>query len=263
LFLILSVVVDLESGIFNSSVDILQKDLEMNNAQYGLFVSISFTGRIIGLVIFMVLLNFKHRKFTLITTIFLHGSSYGLYQISNNSYILIFAKMFAAGNKVCATIYRPVWIEQFGLSNYKSFFFALVQIMSSYGQIIGFNLGSFLFQENWKFGLLSVLVIMYIIAVGFLICPGKYFKRNYMYYEDKLVDTDDDEENKLGRESLNTNNNGDNNTEPNNNENAEKNIIEEEKKSNINNKNKKKRGTVFVDAKKVERKSATKKGKKI
>ena len=119
LFLILSGVVDLESGIFNSSVDILQKDLEMNNAQYGLFVSISFTGRIIGLVIFMVLLNFKHRKFTLITTIFLHGSSYGLYQISNNSYILIFAKMFAAGNKVCATIYRPVWIEQFGLSNYK------------------------------------------------------------------------------------------------------------------------------------------------
>ena len=32
LFLILSVVVDLESGIFNSSVDYLQADLNMNNA---------------------------------------------------------------------------------------------------------------------------------------------------------------------------------------------------------------------------------------
>ena len=105
------------------------------------------------------------RLFTLILTIFLHGSSYGLYQISNNSYLLIFAKMFAAGNKVCATIYRPVWIEQFGLSNYKSIFFALVQIMSSYGQIIGFNLGSFLFQENWKLALLSILIIMYIIGI--------------------------------------------------------------------------------------------------
>ena len=264
LFLILSVVVDLESGIFNSSVDVLQSDLGMNNAQYGLFVSISFTGRIIGLVIFMVLLNFKHRKFTLILTIFLHGSSYGLYLVSSNSYILIFAKMFAAGNKVCATIYRPVWIEQFGLSKYKSIFFALVQIMSSYGQIIGFNLGSLLFKENWKFGLLSILAMMYIIAFGFLVCPGKYFKRNYMYYEDKLVDTDDDEENDIGRESLNTesNNNEDNNTEPNTNDNEEKNIIEEEKKSNRSNKNKKKRGTVFVDAKKVERKSETKKGKK-
>ena len=256
LFLILSVVVDLESGIFNSSVDVLQSDLKMNNAQYGLFVSISFTGRIIGLVIFMVLLNFKHRKFTLIITIFLHGSSYGLYQISTDSSILIFAKMFAAGNKVCATIYRPVWIEQFGLSKYKSIFFSLVQIMSSYGQVIGFNLGSFLFQKNWKYGMLSILVMMYIIAFGFLLCPGKYFKRNYMYYEDKLVDTDDDdEENKLGRKSVNADNNEDNNTEPNHNEN-------EEKKPDSSNKNKKKRGTVFVDAKKVERKSETKNGKK-
>ena len=142
LFLILSVTVDLESGIFNSSVDYLQQDLNMNNAEYGLFVSISFTGRIIGLVIFMFLINFKHRKYILIITIFLHGSSYALYQISSNSYILTFAKMFAAGKKVCASIYRPVWIEQFGLSKYKSVFFSLVQIMSSYGQIIGFTLGS-------------------------------------------------------------------------------------------------------------------------
>ena len=105
LFLILSVAVDLEYGIFNSSVDYLQKDLNMNNSEYGLFVSISFTGRIIGLVIFMFLLNLKHRKYTLIISIFLNGSSYILYQISTNSYLLIFAKMFAAGNKVCGTIY--------------------------------------------------------------------------------------------------------------------------------------------------------------
>ena len=41
LFLILSVAVDLEYGIFNSSVDFVQKDLNMNNSEYGLFVSIS------------------------------------------------------------------------------------------------------------------------------------------------------------------------------------------------------------------------------
>ena len=202
LFLILSVVVDLESGIFNSSVDYLQADLNMNNAEYGLFVSISFTGRIIGLVIFMFLLNFKHRKYTLIATIFLHGSSYTLYQISSNSYILTFAKMFAAGNKVCASIYRPVWIEQFGLSKYKSVFFSLVQIMSSYGQIIGFSLGSLLFKSDWKMGLLSILVMMYIIAIGFLIVPGKYFFRSYMYYEDKLVEIEDSNEDDKNKDNI-------------------------------------------------------------
>ena len=52
--------------IFNSSVDILQADLGMSNPQYGLFILISLAGRIIGLIIFMLLLNLKHRKYTLI-----------------------------------------------------------------------------------------------------------------------------------------------------------------------------------------------------
>ena len=243
LFLILSVVVDLESGIFNSSVDYLQADLNMNNAEYGLFVSISFTGRIIGLVIFMFLLNFKHRKYTLTATIFFHGSSYALYQISSNSYILTFAKMFAAGNKVCASIYRPVWIEQFGLSKYKSVFFSLVQIMSSYGQIIGFSLGSLLFKSNWKMGLLSILGMMYIIAIGFLVVPGKYFFRSYMYYEDKLVEIEDSNEDYATRSSTPS-------------------IAGDTESARSSTEGKKRYGTVFVNAKNVEKQKREKSGEK-
>ena len=242
LFLLLSIVVDLESGIFNSSIDYLQEDLNMNNAEYGLFVSISFTGRIIGLVIFMFLLNFKHRKYVLVLTIFLHGASYGLYQISSNSYILTFAKMFAAGNKVCASIYRPVWIEQFGLSKCKSIFFSLVQIMSSYGQIIGFSLGSLLFKSDWKKALFFVLVLMFVIGIGFLVVPIKYFFRSYMYYGDKLVDVKDPDneiENKRDNDILSSGSDV------------------ESRRSNQS--NKKKYGTVFVDSKKVEKHKNTKK----
>ena len=157
----------------------------MSNAEYGIFISISFTGRIIGLIIFMFLLNFKHRKYTLIISIFLNGSSYILYQISNNIFILIFAKMLSAGTKVCGDIYRSIWIEQFGLSNYKSIFFSLIQVVGSYGQIIGFNLGSLIFKKRWKIGLLSILILMYIIFIGFLIVPGKFFFRSYIFCEEK------------------------------------------------------------------------------
>ena len=191
LFLILSITVNLEYGIFNSSIDIIQADLYMSNAEYGLFTLMSFTGRIIGLIIFMLLLNFKHRKYTLIISIFLNGSSYILYQISDNIFILIFAKMLSAGNKVCGDIYRPIWIEQFGLSNYKSIFFSLIQIMGSYGQIIGFNLGSLIFKKRWKIGLLSILILLYIIGIGFLVVPAKFFFRSYMLCEDKKESKED------------------------------------------------------------------------
>ena len=202
LFLILSVAVDLEYGIFNSSVDYVQKDLNMNNSEYGLFVSISFTGRIVGLIIFMFLLNFKHRKFTLILSIFLNGSSYIVYLISSNIYLLIFAKMFAAGNKVCGTIYRPIWVEQFGLSKYKSIFFSLIQVVSSYGQIIGFNLGSLLFKKDWTKGLLCTMIILYINAIGFLIVPGKFFFRSYAFFDDNLNDNEDDLKNNENKDVL-------------------------------------------------------------
>ena len=195
LFLVLSIVVDLDNGIFSSSVDVLEKDLGMNNTEYGTFVSVSFIGRIIGLVFFMVVINFKHRKFTLTITIALHGSSYIFYKITTNAWVLIFAKMFAAAMKVCASVYRPVWIEQFGLANYKSIFFSLVQIMSSYGQVIGFNLGSLYFEGNWRLALIYVMIIMLVIALFFALIPGKYFYRSYMYYGEKLVETDDDKDN--------------------------------------------------------------------
>ena len=134
----------------------------------------------------MLLLNLKHRKYTLIISIFLNGSSYILYQISNNIFILSFAKILSAGNKVCGDIYRPIWIEQFGLSNYKSIFFSLIQIIGSYGQIIGFNLGSLLFKKRWKMGLLSILILMYIIVIGFLIVPGIFFLEVICFVKKKM-----------------------------------------------------------------------------
>ena len=201
LFLVLSIVVDLDNGIFSASVEKIKEDLGMDGKEYGIFISISFIGRIIGLVFFMIIINFKHRKFTVSLTIFLHGLSYSSYTITKNSYILIFSKMFAAANKVCASVYRPVWIEQFGLSNYKSILFSLVQIMSSYGQVIGFNLASLVFGDKWKWALLSIMFLMIIIGVLFSLVPGKYFHRKYMYYREKLVDTVNENDLGFSRES--------------------------------------------------------------
>ena len=48
-------------------------------------------------------------------------------------------------------------------------------MVSSYGQIIGFNLGSLLFKKDWTKGLLCTMIILYINAIGFLIVPGKFF----------------------------------------------------------------------------------------
>ena len=165
----------------------------------------SHTGKMVGIIFFMFVLNLRHRKYTLVIAVFFQGSSYVLYQITSNIYLLNFAKMFASGTKVCGTLYRSIGIEQFGLSKYKSVFFSLVQVVSTYGQIIGFTLSSLLFKRNWRMGLLFILVLIYIIDFGFLLVPGKYFFRSYSLYnsnDDSQSDacsTNDDSGDKLKR----------------------------------------------------------------
>jgi len=194
LFLLLSIVADLDDGLFSAFKSLLTKNsYVMDPDQFGGLASATSIGKLLGSVIFMVVINFKHRKFTLIITIILHGSSFLVYKLTTNFSIFFFARMFGAANKVCATVYRPVWIEQFGLSNYKSILFSLIQIMGSYGNAIGMNLGSLLFNEEdrWNLSFLIIAIMMGSIAFGFIICPGKYFYRSYMFLNNKIVDTDE------------------------------------------------------------------------
>ena len=75
-------------------------------------------------------------------------------------------------------------IQQNHIDLYKTILFSIVQIMSSYGQVIGFNLGSFYFKEKWKLSLFYILIVMYIIAFCFVFVPGSYFRRSFISYED-------------------------------------------------------------------------------
>ena len=71
---------------------------------------------------------------------------------------------------------------------------------------------------------------MYVIAIGFLVVPGKYFYRSYMYYEDKLVDIDEDNSSNSSNRSS---------------------IANEQENMRKSTDGKKRYGTVFVDSKKV------------
>ena len=173
LFLILSITADLEHIQFIHRL--FTRRFKHEQRRIWFFCINSHTGKMVGIIFFMFVLNLRHRKYTLVIAVFFQGSSYVLYQITSNIYLLNFAKMFASGTKVCGTLYRSIGIEQFGLSKYKSVFFSLVQVVSTYGQIIGFTLNSLLFKRNWRMGLLSILVLIYTIDFGFLLVLGKYF----------------------------------------------------------------------------------------
>jgi len=60
--------------------------------------------------------------------------------------------------------------------------------MSSYGQNIGFDLGTLYFKENWRTALIYIMIIMLFIAFCFSLVPRKYFYRKYIFYENKVIE---------------------------------------------------------------------------
>lgn len=117
----------------------------MRNSEYGLFASIPFSGRIVGLILFMGLIEGNHRKLLIISTIWLHGLSFLMYYFISNKWLLLNVRLFTASMKVFSSIYLPIWIDQFGLRNYKTIMLTIAYMITPYGQIIGFTLGTIVF----------------------------------------------------------------------------------------------------------------------
>jgi len=187
LFIILSVIVDIDNGIIASSSQKIKEDLNIKNSQFGLFVSIPFTGRIIGLLIFMGLISLNHRKLFIIITILFQSLFFFSYYLTSNFYILIIIRILTSIMKVYSSIYIPVWIDQFGIRKYKTLLFTLSFMISPYGQVIGFYIGTIIFPEKWKNGFYFIGLILLFISLIFILIPSKYFSTKYMFigYENK------------------------------------------------------------------------------
>ena len=187
LFIILSILVDVDNGVIASSSQIIKKDLKLNDSQFGLFASVPFIGRIIGLIIFMGIISSNHRKLCLVLTMVLHGLFFNFFYFYSNFYILIGLRILTSIMKVYGTIYIPVWIDQFGIRKYKTLFFTLIYMTSPYGQVLGFYFGTFLFHDEWKSALNWIGAYLLILSTIFSFIPSKYFSTKYMFigYEDK------------------------------------------------------------------------------
>ncbi len=187
LFIILSVIVDIDNGIIASSSQKIKEDLNIKDSQFGLFVSIPFTGRILGLIIFMGLISLNHRKLFIVITILFQGLFFLSYFLTSHFSILIIIRILTSIMKVYSSIYISVWIDQFGIRKYKTLLFTLSFMISPYGQVFGFYVGTIIFPQKWKNGFYCIGLILVFISFFFLLFPSKYFSTKYMFigYENK------------------------------------------------------------------------------
>ena len=248
--LIFSVITDLDEGIIVSSYKSFIKDLNISDIQYGTLNSITPSGKILSLIIYMILINKNHRKFILVFTSFLHGISFYLYFFNDNYYYIAIVKFLTSFCKIFITIYIPVWIDQFGIKKFKTLLLTIVYMVISYGRIIGAWLGTVVFNNEWKKAFSCCGGIFLSLSFCLFIIPQKYFSTKYMIVEkekkfsgnivEKIVPTKDIEikkeiENINDIEYLDENNNNKNNLNNNFNNKKEKLIYDYDDDNNNKN----------------------------
>ena len=98
IFTLLYVILMFNVGIFTAAITQIKKDLSLEDNQYGLLGSYNGGGKIIGTLIFLLIVNKYNRKYILIIPLFISSISIYLFTIFENRYILYLLRGI---NEIC------------------------------------------------------------------------------------------------------------------------------------------------------------------
>jgi sugar phosphate permease len=168
---------DISSGIFSSSAKQIKKQLKLNDAKFGGFGTASSIGRIISSFLFFFLNQKVNRKYFIIILLSLHSLFLFCFKFTDNFHILIVLRSLHGVTQTSPSIYIPVWINQFGLSEYKTVQITSIQLSQAIGKLLGHFIIIMIGFENWQNGFIISGAYLLILAFCCLISNENYFSK--------------------------------------------------------------------------------------
>jgi sugar phosphate permease len=181
---------DISNGIFSSASKEIKNKLKINNTKFGTFSTATSMGKIISSFLFILINQKISRKWLISTYVFLNGMFLFCFKITENVRILIVIYGLLGLTKTAPGIYIPVWINQFGHSEYKTVEITTVLLFQSIGKIIGHLINLIFGRKNWQNGFLISGVILIILSFCCAISNEDYFSRNLFPKEIQNIDSE-------------------------------------------------------------------------
>ena len=173
----LDMTMDISSGIFSSATKEIKKQLKINDAKFGGFGTAYSIGKIISSFLFFFINQKINRKYFLVILVSLHSVFLFCFKFSNNFQILIVLRSLHGLTQTSPSIYIPVWINQFGLKEYKTVQITSIQLFQAIGKLLGHFIIIIIGFENWNNGF--IINGTYLLILGFccLISNENYFSK--------------------------------------------------------------------------------------
>ena len=181
-----------DGGIIPQQNSIIKKNFEDDNEEkVGLFGSIDYIGRIVGSLIFTIIMGKMNRKMILIITLLFKALTLFAPIISGKYTLNLIARCLSGISQVFYPTYLPVWCDQYAKKSRKTIWVTLVQIGNPLGIIIGYGLGMICGEnENedqingWRlaFPLEGITLIIFAVIIYFF--DKIYFSEKFVLVED-------------------------------------------------------------------------------
>jgi len=170
-------ILNVSSGIFSSATKEIKSMLNLSDTRFGSFGTANSVGRVASSIFFGIFNQSISRRWT--TTIFvsLHAFFLFIFKLTNNVPVLIFFRGLLGFTQSTPSVYVPVWINQFGLSEYKTIQITSLQLFQTIGKLLGHLINLVLGLENWKNGFVIEGIILLVLAFCCLISSEDYFSR--------------------------------------------------------------------------------------
>lgn len=188
---------DISSGIFSSAGKNIKNQLKLTDAKFGGFGTATSFGRIISSFLFFFINDKVNHKYFLTTFIGFHSLFLFCFKITSNVKILVLIKALQGLTQMSPSIYFPVWINQFGIKEYKTVQISSIQLFQALGKLVGHFIIFFIGFENWQNGFIIAGSYLLILNICCIVSNGNYFKRNLYAVVDKIDNDDSNKNNNL------------------------------------------------------------------
>ncbi len=188
----LSIVMSGDNGVVSSCSEEIKRDLNLSDAEYGLFGSLPGTGRIFGSLIFMFVLSiFDNRKYITLACLCVNGGMFYIYSFTNNKYALYCVRFVIGVVRIYPHIFNDMWVNQFGIQKLKTLMITAFKVSSPLGQTFGYTVGNFIPEGRYAIGFAIIGSSILLLGVVLLFCPSSYFMAKYQFVgyfeEERLV----------------------------------------------------------------------------
>ena len=166
---------DISSGIFSSAAKSIKYQLNLTDAKFGGFGTATSIGRIISSFLFFFINDKVNHKYLLITLIGLHSFFLFCFKFTNNFYILLIIRACQGLTQTSPSIYFPVWINQFGINEYKTIQISSIQLFQALGKLLGHFIIFKIGLNNWQNGFLITGTFLLLLNFCCIISDKNYF----------------------------------------------------------------------------------------